>query len=82
MRQANLYAAKAELSELVQSALDGEEEGIARTGKPLVHLVPGTPSHSLCGRGSLRLDPASIDPPFTAEVEGQVVKMFHGESQG
>lgn len=65
MRQASLYAAaKAQLSELVQSAHDGDWEGIVRAGKPLVQSVGGTPSSSLCGRGSLRLDPASIDSPL------------------
>jgi antitoxin (DNA-binding transcriptional repressor) of toxin-antitoxin stability system len=40
VRQANLYAAKTQLSELVQAALDGKEVWIARAGKPLMRLVP------------------------------------------
>jgi prevent-host-death family protein len=80
MRQANIYAAKAQLSELVQAALDGEEVWIARAGKPLVRLVPGTPSHTLGGRGSLHLDPLSLDAAFSPEAEGEVAALFSGES--
>lgn len=78
MRQANLYAAKAQLSELVQAALDGEEVWIARAGKPLVRLVPGSPSHRLGGRGSLAVDPSSLDAAFSPEFEAEVAGLFHG----
>jgi len=82
MRQANLYAAKAQLSELVQAALDGEEVWIARAGRPLVRLVPGTPDRHLGGRGSLRLDPGSLDAAFSPETERAVAALIHGDSQG
>ena len=82
MRQANLYAAKAQLSELVQAALDGEEVWIARAGRPLVRLVPGTPDRHIGGRGSLRLDPLSIDAAFSRETERAVAELICGESQG
>lgn len=82
MRQANLYAAKAQLSELVQAALDGEEVWIARAGRPLVRLVPGTPDRQLCGRGSLRLEPGSIDAAFSQESERAVAELIWGESPG
>jgi prevent-host-death family protein len=82
MRQANIYAAKAHLSELVQAALDGEEVWIARAGKPLVRLVPGSPASRLGGRGSLDLDAGSIDAAFSPEVEGAVAALITGESEG
>ncbi|MCT0198273.1 type II toxin-antitoxin system prevent-host-death family antitoxin [Synechococcus sp. CS-1325] len=82
MRQANLYAAKAQLSELVQAALDGEEVWIARAGKPLVRLVPGSPAHRLSGRGSLDLEAGCIDAAFAPEVEGAVAALLGGESEG
>jgi len=80
MRQANLYAAKAQLSELVQAAIDGEEVWIARAGKPLVRLVPGSPSRRLGGRGSLPVDPSSLDAAFSKEVERAVENLFSGSS--
>lgn len=76
MRQANLYAAKAQLSELVQAALEGEEVWIARAGKPLVRLVPGTPDRKLGGRGSLPVDPETLDAAFSEEAERQVAALL------
>lgn len=40
MAQVNIAEAKAHLSELVKSAICGQEVVIARDGKPLVRLVP------------------------------------------
>ena len=40
MTQANIYEAKTQLSKLIQKAIDGEEVVIAKSGKPLVKLVP------------------------------------------
>ncbi len=43
---ANMYEAKTQLSKLVQKALAGEDVVLAKSGKPLVKLVPtGTDSH-------------------------------------
>ncbi len=39
----NIYQAKTQLSSLVDQAIAGEEIVIARSGKPLVRLVPYTP---------------------------------------
>ena len=43
MTQVNVHIAKAQLSELIQQALLGEEVIIARDNKPLVKLVALTP---------------------------------------
>ncbi len=43
MRIANITEAKAQLSRLVDQALDGDEIVIARAGRPLVRLVPIAP---------------------------------------
>ncbi|MFC3120526.1 type II toxin-antitoxin system Phd/YefM family antitoxin [Agaribacter flavus] len=42
--QANMHEAKSKLSQLVETALKGEEVIIARCGKPAVKLVPFKPS--------------------------------------
>lgn len=40
MEIANIHQAKAQLSRLIEMALSGEEVQIARSGEPLVRLVP------------------------------------------
>jgi prevent-host-death family protein len=42
--QSNMHEAKSKLSQLVESALMGEEVVIAKSGKPAVRLVPCTPN--------------------------------------
>lgn len=79
MRQANLYEAKARLSELVQAALAGEEVWIARAGKPLVRLMPGSPQPSLRGRGSLSITSSDLDPAFNAALDQQVAALFSAD---
>ena len=39
----NMYEAKTRLSQLVRKALEGEEVILAKSGKPLVRLVPTKP---------------------------------------
>lgn len=38
--QANMHEAKSKLSQLVESAIAGEEVIIAKSGKPVVKLIP------------------------------------------
>lgn len=40
MKKANIYEAKARLSEIIAATLAGEEWAIAKNGEPLVMLVP------------------------------------------
>ncbi len=40
MKIANIHAAKTSLSQLIESALQGEEVIISKAGQPLVRLVP------------------------------------------
>jgi prevent-host-death family protein len=79
MRQANVYEAKARLSELVQAALAGEEVWIARAGKPLVRLMPGSPQASLRGRGSLSITSSDLDPAFNAALDQQAAALFSAD---
>ncbi len=41
--QANMHEAKSKLSQLVDIALSGEEVIIAKSGKPVVQLIPCAP---------------------------------------
>lgn len=77
MQQYNLYEAKTRLSQLVQSALDGEEVLIARAGKPAVRLVPVSETvPATRGYGCLKLAPGALDQAFTAETEAEVAALF------
>lgn len=42
--QANMHEAKSKLSQLVEAAVNGEQVLIAKSGKPIVKLVPYTPN--------------------------------------
>lgn len=44
MKITNIHAAKTSLSQLIESALQGEEVIISKAGKPLVRLIPYTSS--------------------------------------
>lgn len=57
MRQFNIGEAKARFSELVQTALTGEEVIIARDNKPLLKLVPlqAAPGKRAPGSGKRRV---------------------------
>jgi prevent-host-death family protein len=66
----NLHAAKTHLSRLVDRALAGEEIVIARSGKPLVRLVPVEPRavrRPGLLRGRLHV-PADFNEPLPPEV--------------
>ena len=50
----NMHEAKTQLSRLVEAALQGEQVTIAKAGKPLVRLVPISPSDELRPAGVLK----------------------------
>ena len=48
--QVNIYEAKAQLSKLIETAINGENVVIAKAGKPIVDLVPHQDHRSLPAR--------------------------------
>lgn len=77
MHTVNMHEAKTRLSALVKEALNGEEVVIAKSGKPLVRLVP-VPREShlrVPGRlkGKIRLAPDFDQTPLS------VIRGFEGE---
>ena len=54
MKTVNLHAAKTHLSRLVDEAAAGHEIVIAKSGKPMVRLVPVTASARRTGFGTLK----------------------------
>ncbi|MFO0959668.1 MAG: type II toxin-antitoxin system prevent-host-death family antitoxin [Isosphaeraceae bacterium] len=75
MEIADIHAAKGRLSQLVASALSGEEVIIARDGLPIVRLVPiradETPRSGGQWKGRVRIaDDFDAWPPEIAEAFG------------
>ena len=73
----NVYAAKSQLSRLLERAVAGEEVIVTRNGKPLVKLVPvgaARPPRRLGGlRGKIR-----VASDFDAPLPDDVVAAFEG----
>lgn len=62
VNQVNIAEAKAKLSELVTAASEGEDVVIARSGRPMVRLVPVTePEKRRLGFLAINLDDAFFD---------------------
>jgi prevent-host-death family protein len=72
----NVYEAKTNLSKLIDRALAGDDVVIARSGRPLVRLVPvRTPAGRVAGsaRGQIRMADDFDDLP------AEVAATFRGE---
>lgn len=77
MKITNMYQAKTHLSSLVDDALDGKEVVIARSGKPLVRLVPYTPTMKSRKPGLLKgkiTVPSNFD-----ETSEEILDLFRGD---
>lgn len=68
MRQVNVHDAKAQLSELIERALEGEEIVIARRNRPAVRLVPVAEARPRRKLGSAR-GLVEISPDFDEPLE-------------
>lgn len=82
MTQVNLYAAKTNLSALVDAAAAGEEVVIAKAGKPMARLVaiavePARERPFGLYRGRVRVS-ADFDAPLPADL----VAAFEGTGDG
>ena len=77
MQVTNIYQAKTQLSKLIEQALKGEEVVIAKSGTPMVKLVPyrkdNKPRKPGLWKGKIW-----ISDDFTDEDE-EINKMFYGE---
>jgi prevent-host-death family protein len=77
MEIANIHQAKAQLSRLIERALAGEEVQIARSGEPLVRLVPVQTDTQPRQGGQLK-GKIWIAEDFDAP-DPEVEKLFSGE---
>ena len=75
MKMVNLHVAKTHLSRLVDEAAAGQEVVIAKSGKPMVRLVPVTATGRRTGFGSLR-GRIRIGADFDAPLPDSVLQAF------
>ena len=71
--QENMHYAKTHFSELIKRALAGDQVVIAKSGKPLVELVPFHESSNKrtpgSAKGAFTLKPGFNDPLSSEELE-------------
>jgi prevent-host-death family protein len=75
MKTVNLHAAKTHLSRLVDEAVAGHEVVIAKSGKPMVRLVPVTTRTRRTGFGTLR-GKIRISEDFDAPLPEGMLRAF------
>ena len=75
MKTVNLHTAKTHLSRLVDEAAAGEEVVIAKSGKPMVRLVPVTATSPRTGFGTLK-GKIRISGDFDAPLPDSVLQAF------
>ena len=80
MRSATIFEAKTNLSELIQSALRGEEVQITsgRERKPVVRLVPVEPKSAKRRIGFLK-GKGSVGPEFFEPLPEEELRLWNGE---
>lgn len=74
----NLYAAKSQLSKLVERAAAGEEIIIAKAGRPLARLVPLSKQREPRRLGMLK-GQIVIHDDFDAPLPEEIAAAFRGE---
>ncbi len=74
----NVYAAKTNLSQLLDRAAGGEEVIITRNGRPVARLVALTPARKLRTLGTLK-GRIRIRKDFDAPLPGDVLDAFEGK---
>ena len=73
----NIHEAKTHLSRLVEQAAKGEPFVIAKSGKPLVKVIPlNAPGPSQIKRFGFMAGQISVPDDFDQMAEAEIVKMF------
>ena len=78
MKSVNIHEAKTHLSRLVERAARGEEIIIAKSGKPIVKLVPFSEDTQPRVPGSMR-GKIEVADDFDAPLPPEVLARFVGE---
>lgn len=81
MRTVNIHEAKTHLSRLVERAANGEPFVIAKSGKPLVKVVPiDAPAASKAQRLGFLAGVFSVPDDFDAMGTAEINEAFYGSS--
>lgn len=73
--QANMHEAKSKLSQLVEAAVMGDDVVIAKSGKPMVRLVPFKPKGNRVF-GQFKGEFKVADDFDSAETNDEIADMF------
>ena len=76
MKKVNMYEEKTNFSKLVKEALLGEEVIIAKSGRPILKLVPIDHPHGTRTPGSAA-DTVTISEDFNAPLPDDILDSFH-----
>jgi prevent-host-death family protein len=83
MKTVNFRYAKMHLSELVDKAAKGEPFVIAKSGKPLVKVVPiGAPEQQQVRRLGFLAGQISVPDDFDTMFAEEIEEMFYGGAPG
>lgn len=74
----NIHDAKTHFSKLIHQALNGDEIIIAKSGKPLVRLVPCSAEPSLRHGGQLK-GLIEISDDFNEPLPHDILKLFYDD---
>ena len=78
MQQYNIHAAKTQLSALVNKAAAGEPFIIAKSGKPLVKVIPYVEASPVSRVGFME-GMISVPDDFDTMFSEEIIAMFEGE---
>jgi prevent-host-death family protein len=76
MLQVNIHAAKTHLSALVEDAAKGAPFVIAKSGKPMVTVIPYSDSHTTQKRIGFLKDQISVPDDFDRMGQNEIAAMF------
>jgi len=80
MRTVNIHEAKTHLSRLVERAANGESFIIAKSGKPLVKVVPlDAPPDKKPGRIGFMKGQIKVPDDFDTMMAEEIEDMFYGK---
>lgn len=79
MKQINIYAAKTQLSQIIDRVSKGESFVIAKSGTPLAKLVPLGDDGPARIRFGLMKGRITIGPDFDAPLPDMILDAFEGE---
>ena len=80
MKQYNIHAAKTHLSALVEKAAIGDAFVIAKSGKPMVRVIPFLQSEANKKRTGFLKGQIEIPADFDQMGQKEIIKAFEGET--